>query len=50
MIEWHVRQDGKSIKTFPTRYQCVIWCYEMGFVISCRRKDYLVDGITITEG
>lgn len=50
MNEWHVRQDGKSIKTFPHRHQCVIWCYEMGFVISCRFGHFLVDGITITQG
>lgn len=49
MMAWQVRESGKSIKTFPMREQCVIWCYEMGLVVQTRHRHYLADGVEIVE-
>jgi len=47
--------DG-VIKTFPTKEQCVTWCFEEGLVIDCHGDfpgdisgKHLASGITIAE-
>ena len=30
---WQVIKDRKVVKEYPTHEQCIIWCYEKGYII-----------------
>ena len=30
---WQVLDNGKVIKEYPTYMQCLLWCYEKGYVL-----------------
>jgi len=46
---WAVMKKGRkrALRVYPTREQCVAWCYEHGHVLKAKGKESLANNITI---
>ena len=44
---WRVYRDGKPVKSYPTREQCMAWCLMQGLVVRSGWRKWLVPGVEI---
>lgn len=48
-MTWYVIKDNKVLKDFPHKEQCVVWCFEKGYIMYARGKNHLNQAIRITD-